>query len=174
MIKYIRKTQGFTIIETLVAVTILMIAIAGPLTIANQALTAAYDAKNQMIAANLAQETVEAVKNYKDNALSQGASLQNVIGTFSGQKAMEDSDGNFNIYDCINANNCRLYQGDDGYSYLDGDGLSPFTRYFTVSQILVNGNPSTDEYLLTVTVTWNTGPITNQIQIPEILTNSTR
>jgi prepilin-type N-terminal cleavage/methylation domain-containing protein len=64
--------RGFTIIETLVAITILMISIAGPLTIANQAITSAVTAKNQMIATGLAQEALEYINNIKDNNLVTG------------------------------------------------------------------------------------------------------
>jgi len=60
------KNKGFTIIETLVAVALLMIAIAGPMVVASQALTAAVTSRNGFIAANLAQEGMEYIKNIKD------------------------------------------------------------------------------------------------------------
>jgi len=58
--------KGFTIIETLVAVTVLMIAIAGPLTTAMKAYTAALEARNQTIAMYLAQEKLEEISYNKD------------------------------------------------------------------------------------------------------------
>jgi Tfp pilus assembly protein PilV len=58
-----KNQKGFTIVETLVAVTILMISIAGPLTVANKGLLAAINAKDQMIASYLAQDAMEYVKN---------------------------------------------------------------------------------------------------------------
>ena len=66
--------KGFTIIETLVAIAIMMIAIAGPLTIASQALNAAVNAKNIMVASNLAEEGMEYLKNIKDNNIATAAS----------------------------------------------------------------------------------------------------
>lgn len=64
--------KAFTIIETLVAITILMIAIAGPLTTAFRALSAAYDAREQMVAINLATEVVETVRNIVDGNIYSG------------------------------------------------------------------------------------------------------
>src|SRR6185369_6180494 len=59
--------SGFTIIETLVAIAILMIAIAGPLTVAQKGLTSSIYARDQMIASYLAQDAIEYVKNVRDS-----------------------------------------------------------------------------------------------------------
>src|ERR1035437_4324893 len=65
----IRKSdEGFTLIETLVAISILMIAISGPLVVANKSLTAALYAKDQTTASYLAQEILESIRNEKDNS----------------------------------------------------------------------------------------------------------
>jgi type II secretory pathway pseudopilin PulG len=61
--------NGFTIIETLVAISILMIAIAGPLTVAGKGYTSAIDARNQSEASLLAQESLEYLNNLKDNKI---------------------------------------------------------------------------------------------------------
>lgn len=61
--------RGFTLVETLVAITILMIAIAGPLAIVSKGMRTALYSKDQMAAAFLAQETMESVKNGRDNAI---------------------------------------------------------------------------------------------------------
>lgn len=65
--------KGFTIIETLVAITILMIAISGPLTVAFQGLAAADQARNQMTATLLAQDAMEYIHNIKDNNIAAGS-----------------------------------------------------------------------------------------------------
>lgn len=62
------STKGFTLIETMVAVTILTLAVAGPLVTANRALVAARTAHDQLIASYLAQEGVEYVRAVRDNA----------------------------------------------------------------------------------------------------------
>ena len=58
--------SGFTLIEALVAISILMIAIASPMTLAQKGLSTATLSKDQMIASFLAQDAIEAVKNIRD------------------------------------------------------------------------------------------------------------
>lgn len=65
--------QGFTLIETLVAVLILTTAIAGPLTIASKSLLTAQVAKDQVTAFYLAQDAVEYVRFKRDSACLAGA-----------------------------------------------------------------------------------------------------
>ena len=60
-------TNGFTIIETLVALAILMLAIAGPLYAANRALVTAQIARDQLTASHLAQEGIEYVRMMRDD-----------------------------------------------------------------------------------------------------------
>ncbi len=60
--------QGFTLVETLVAIAIMMIAIAGPLYTADRAILAAEISRDQLIASYLAQEGIEYVRMMRDNA----------------------------------------------------------------------------------------------------------
>lgn len=62
--KYFLK--GFTIIESLVAVSVLMIAVTGPLALAARGLSYSQYAKDQITAFYLASEAIEAVKNIRD------------------------------------------------------------------------------------------------------------
>lgn len=59
--------KGFTLVETLVAISILVIAIAGPMTMAAKGLQSTYHAKNQLVAVHLAQEAIEIVRMKRDN-----------------------------------------------------------------------------------------------------------
>ena len=58
--------KAFTLIESLVAISILMIAIASPMVLAQKSLLSATASKDQMIATFLAQDAIEAVKNIRD------------------------------------------------------------------------------------------------------------
>jgi prepilin-type N-terminal cleavage/methylation domain-containing protein len=65
-----RLQSGFTLVETLVAIAILMVSIAGPLDIANKGLVTAVGSRDQTIAAYLAQDTIEFIKNIRDDNLT--------------------------------------------------------------------------------------------------------
>ena len=58
--------RGLTMVETLVAISILTIAVVGPLGIIAQALHSSYYTRDQMTAYYLAQEAVEYVRNLRD------------------------------------------------------------------------------------------------------------
>lgn len=63
------QARGFSLIETLVAVLLLTIAIAGPLTLASKGLTATTVAKDQFVAFYLAQDAMEHVRYLRDTAM---------------------------------------------------------------------------------------------------------
>lgn len=60
--------RGFTLLESLIAVSIIALAIAAPLFSADRAYVAALSARDQLIASYLAQEGVEYVRALRDNA----------------------------------------------------------------------------------------------------------
>lgn len=60
--------RAFTLVETLVAITILTLAVAGPLFTASRAIVAAQGARYQLIASHLAQEGIEYVRVMRDDA----------------------------------------------------------------------------------------------------------
>jgi prepilin-type N-terminal cleavage/methylation domain-containing protein len=71
-----KTTRGFTLVETLVAISILVLALTGPLTIISQALKASYYSRDQIVAFYLAQESMEYIRNIRDeNSLKTGASV---------------------------------------------------------------------------------------------------
>lgn len=62
-----RNQRGFTLVETLVAIAILMISIVGPLYSVYQAVQSTYIARDQLIATSLAQEGIEYVRHNRDS-----------------------------------------------------------------------------------------------------------
>lgn len=64
-------SRGFTIIETLVAIAVLLLAVSAPLTIAERSLASAEVARQEITAFYLAQEAIEYIRNIRDaNALA--------------------------------------------------------------------------------------------------------
>ena len=177
-----QQKSGFTIIETLVAITIMMIAIAGPLSVASKGLTAAVYARDQMTATYLAQEGLEYIKNSRDNNLT---GSQPWMNGFSGCANV----GSLNACDvgaldgftatpiCPTTSvtpGCQLYLTPWGYSHDSGsDGTaSQFYRYFTISSALTN--PNTDEVTVDVVVSWKDNNIPYQVDLSSQLLNTQR
>jgi hypothetical protein len=64
--KILVAIKGFTLIEALVAISILMIAIASPIMLAQKGLSSSILSRDQMIASFLVQDGIEAIKNMRD------------------------------------------------------------------------------------------------------------
>ncbi len=112
----ISLSSGFTFVETLVAIAILLIAIVAPLSLVYQSLAASRVARNQVTAIYLAQEAIEFIRATRDdNALSGSAWLSglsdcatvdgctidvpaNVIKSCSGQCALLKYNGETFLY----------------------------------------------------------------------------
>ena len=79
--------QGMSLIETIVAVTILAAAIVGPMTLAAQSLKASRYARSELIATHLAEEGVEVIHNIRDNNITNyptGSWLTNIFSSTTG------------------------------------------------------------------------------------------
>lgn len=103
--------RGFTILETLVAISILVLALTAPLAIIAQALRSSYYARDQVTAYFLAQEAIEFLRNKRDNAgLQTSTSAENWTDLFN------DADGN-SVINPANSTTRKAYlvRGVSGY-----------------------------------------------------------
>lgn len=104
----IAKQKGYSLVEVLVAISVLLIALVGPLTIAHSGLKRANESKDNTLAVFLAQEGIEAVvKLREDDALNASAynDLAQVWGDMSSIASLCPVGG---------ANRCGVQIGDDG------------------------------------------------------------
>ena len=67
MITFRSQDKGFTLIEAIVAIVILITAISGPIALAGRSLRASLTAQNEMIATYLLEEGFEVMHNMRDN-----------------------------------------------------------------------------------------------------------
>ena len=65
--KSMRLKSGFTLVETLVAITILTLALGGPMTLATRSIKDSLASRNKVVAFYLAHEAIEYVKNKRDS-----------------------------------------------------------------------------------------------------------
>ena len=159
-------SKGFTLIETMVAISILAIAIVAPMSLTAQSLATAYYSRDQITAFNLAQEAIEAVRSIRDgnvlnNAFGTPMNLLQGIPDTTGQKFRVDAHTIPVTTAMCNTDPggaCIALQT-DGTLY--GYGSSPtwtptnFTREVTANFV----GAGTDEVRVTVTVKWKTGAL---------------
>lgn len=161
MMKAIKKERrGYSLVEVLVAISVLLIALVGPLTIASSGLKRANFAKEQTLAIFLAQEGMEAVVKLREDAALGADSFDNlsqvwsttfsaissrcVVGSsnYCGVSIAEDGTINTSsIYQC-NATNCLMkYQSNARVPYRQGSSVSGNdTIYTRQMQVTVTGN----------------------------------
>lgn len=158
----VRCTSGFTLVETLIAITVLTLSIVGPFQIVQGVLNSAYNARDQLIAAGLAQEGMEYVReirdsNYLINARGGNVAWMNGFGTVGGNPdcythgCKVDPQARI-IADC-GAVDCTgspltLHNASFRYNHQNSGLPTKFTRTVKLTTI------STTEVLVTVTVTW--------------------
>ncbi len=180
------RVRGFTLIETLVAISILMIAVVVPLSIVAGALQSSFLARDQITSVYLAQDALEFVKNKRDSigidSVTHGSTPLSWIGlsecvidpggagpcridTTTVEGSITALGGGPNAVDDkhLLVNNNNLYTYDQNQTT-----PSRFTRTIGISTV------NNDEAKVTVTIQWttnNVGSPAKQFQVSENLYN---
>lgn len=155
--------KGFSLVETLVAITILLLALVGPMTIAADGLQNTFFAREQTTAFYLAQEAVEFVRYTRDNAAIAGNSF---FDSLPAACDPSNSDGcgvemrDRSFIDCSgSAGEACVVLRDTGdldsdwgfFTHGSGDAL-PFTRRMWIEEDVADR-----ELEVTVEVSWESG-----------------
>lgn len=140
---------GYSFVEVLVAITILLVAIVGPLTIASTGLKNAMLAREQSTAYFLAQEGIEAVQHYRDergleHMLNSAVETWDWI-TYDVPSECVDSGTpcrvdviNHTMSACDPVSECDLYlheTGDARYTYDSSGAATPFRRLVYINTV---------------------------------------
>lgn len=183
------KQRGFTLIETFVAITILMVLIVGPLGSLSKSITDTQYAQNLATATYLSQEALNAIAASLQNAaqlhpIDPGSfeDLATVLNTrCSGGNCGVNTIGSFVIDLCgrSNLNNCILKRDPSTNIYrhdVAGGQNTIFTRRVTITSgvndlNIWTSNPSLTpspiprEIRVTVTTSWSEGAQLRQVSI---------
>lgn len=165
--KLLRHTQnGYSLIEVLVAVGLLMFAIVGPMTIAVKSSQSALYARQQNTAFFLAQEGISIINALRnDNALAVNISTEtNAWAWVASSSALapcrassgctiDAVDGTFlnNITSCANVNDCTLSYDASATRGVYRVGSGEATPYRRIITLVKNG---ADEVFVTSKVEW--------------------
>lgn len=157
------SNAGFTLIESLVAISILLLSISAPLTIASKGLASSFFARDQITAFYLAQDAVEYIRNARDNNFLSGTSwLSGFPDTSGASFTVDTTDG---IMSLCPGGGCAVleYNNSTGfYSYNDPNGKpSIFTRSVSINAINAN------EVIISVKISWSTGTFNRTFSIKE-------
>ena len=172
-----KRNSSFTLLETMIAITILSFTILGPMELASKSIQSVMVFSRQTTASYLAQEAVEFIRNIRDTNFIQGnnwlAGLNQCFGAsgcyvdiptyfLSGLSAAISSCGAkcpFIKYDAAN-----------GYYYNYAVGQNTiFRRKVKITKINLNGNE--DEARIDVTVSWKERDRDNSFVVEEDIFN---
>ncbi|NCN52320.1 hypothetical protein GW943_00720 [Candidatus Parcubacteria bacterium] len=161
-----QHSLGFSLVETLVAISILLLVIIVPLRIASQSILSSAFSRQEMTAVFLAEESTEAIVRLRDNdALDGGSttswysSLPATCKTSTGC-SYNVSTGSF--VSCSPTTSCDLYASTSGSSYYThtSNGTTAVYNRKTV----VTESP-TGEYNVTSTVSWTAGVVSGVVSV---------
>lgn len=185
--KKISTKKAFTLIESLVAITILLIATVGPLSIVANSIATANLAKDQVVAYYLAQEAIEMVRNIREtNAIVSPADwLNNLYPECQSGCAINAIDNPTPVPNAcanIDSDNCKLYKVENNSnnqiiqvythdSLAAGAMPTTFHRRIVVTPVSITPTGTDDdEAEIQVEVKWKTGSLQGLGQIDRTFT----
>ena len=175
-LKKIKKNKlstlsGFTLVETLVALSILLIAVVAPISRIEDSLHKMYYVRDEAVAVNLAQEGIDIVRQIRDT---------NMINNVSWTQNLADGTYTVDIYKFITtpaspSGYLIPCAGCDQKVYLDSSaslyrqGAGTTATQFSRNIIISSAGLQPYERMLTSTVSWKTGGTNGSIVIKEYL-----
>ncbi len=194
----LKFSSGFTLIEVMTAVTVLSIGLVGSLTVISSNLRNISFVENRIIAAGLANDGIERVRNIRDtNWLEEdtwddhikGSGNEEFVKIFCGDNEIHDispkpdphgsppdTEEEF-LDECVDNNDCGLYAyiksslkcyGDDFGNLHDGYSGAQYSGFYRLIHV---SKIDSDSNKVSVTVRWNEGGQNKYLTVEEIFYN---
>jgi len=158
-----RNKHGLTLIETLVAISVLMVAVSGALSLSNQSLQSANYAKDQITAFYLAAEGIEGIRSVRDANLIGGSNWLSNLGPCNASGCYFDGTSSV-VSSCAGAcGPLKLDPVSGLYGYSAAWPDTPYTRTIRLDSLGPN------ERVVTVTVNWTSGNQSRSFIVHELL-----
>jgi len=170
--QYIR---GFTLIETLVAITILMLLIVGPLSSLSKSIADTQYVLHSATASYLAEEGMETIRAY----LITGNDYSTIATTCASNCGVEENATTIaTISSCSNLNSCVLKWDGSLYSHSSRGGVNTlFTRTISATTALVDEidlriSTKVYETVVTITVSWSEDGVAKSVSMKDYYYNT--
>ena len=164
---------GFTLLETIVALVLVVSALIGPFTLATRGVFGAKFSKNKIVALNLSQEGLELIRVMRENNVLAGADWRGLQGPCSGNcTRLQDGSYQPDVYTVANGSTPPITTGaallfdtsTSLYSQTSGTATL-FTRVVTIS------TPANDQMRIVSSITWMESNIPRRVDLEETLYN---
>lgn len=183
-----QKKEGFTLIETIVAIFILSMAMGSLLTLSANGFYSVRYSRNQIVANNLAQEAAEYIRNTRDTMFlgSNSSTVSSIWNTFryttmascfTTNGCVVDIYSNANHFRACASSTCpymKYYENQGIYGYADSypftGGVSYDTSYVRTIKMTPN-SPAANYVDVTITVSWMNGSASKTITQPMYLSS---
>ncbi len=191
------NNQGFSLVEVLVAITILLLVMAGPMRVLTSSTNSTTYSSEQVVAYFLAQEGLELVQLGRDNLVL--GDFKDIINSqnlepspwsrfqtdfancISGTCGLTTSNAapTYTVTNCATLTNCRLYLNTSTpanrarYTHIStANTETPYTRTIKIGMITA-ANGRIQGAVATSTVTWRTGSLiaSQKVELVTYITN---
>lgn len=171
------RASGFTIIETLVALGILLIAVAGPISLIGDSVHKMYYARDEALAVNLAQEGIELVRQARDTNMLKGTGWLTDLAdgtytvdahSFISTGGSRSGNGGSFITPCGASCAPQPVYLDAATGFYRQNVVSTPTQFSRIITVSSAGLPA-NERKVTSTVTWRTGGSLGTISTSEYI-----
>ncbi len=154
-----RKSRGFTLLETIVALAIIAAAMSGPITLATRGILNAKFAKSRLVAANLSQEGLELVRKVRDD---------NILANRAWDFGIDVGDRQADVVTSgLSASSGAPLKRDTAsglYNYTSGN-TTLFVRRINITK------PVANQMVVLSQVIWTEGGLSRAMTLQEILYN---
>jgi len=161
---------GFTLVETIVALFLIVSALAGPFTLATRGVFSAKFSKNKLVALNLAQEGMEIIREMRDTNILGGSDWRGSGSCASPCTILANGDYNVDaVHDqpgsILSGNITPLRLNSSGFYDRQSGGVTEpsFTRVIRIC----SGGCAADEMGVVSEVTWTESGVARRVELDD-------